>query len=178
MPLKKTSKVEKELLENTVTSVSLPVPAKRSQLIASKQQAKNLAESLSDTELGNILAKVATVRAWASAVEAEALNRIAHDKKIPGFKLVEGRSNRAWKNEDKLKKRMFKLGFILDEIAPRELLSPAGIETLLKKAKRSSEWGIIAPLVTRPPGKFAIAPVTDPRPEITRGSEFGDDIHD
>lgn len=124
-----------------------------------------------------MLTKVATVRAWASAIEAEALARIALDKKIPGFKLVEGKSNRAWANEDKIKKRLMTMGFILDEIAPRELLSPAGVETLLKKAKRSFEWGTIAPLVTRPPGKLAIAPETDPRPEITRGSEFGE-THD
>lgn len=166
------------MLESTaVTTVSRRVTAKPSRSTVSRQQAKNLAEGLSNEELGNVLTKIATVRAWANAVEAEALSRITHDKKIPGFKLVEGRSNRAWANEDKLRKRLMKMGFILDEIAPRELISPVGVETLLKKAKRSSEWGTIAPLVTRPPGKLAIAPVTDPRPEITRGSEFGD-THD
>lgn len=117
---------------------------------------------------------MAAVRAWANAVEKEALTRISLDKKIPGFKLVHGRSNRAWSNPDKLRKQLLKMGFILDQIAPRELLSPAGVETLLKSEKRSSEWGTIAPLVTRPPGKLAIAPATDPRPEITRGSEFAE----
>jgi hypothetical protein len=121
-----------------------------------------------------VLAKVATVRAWASAIEAEALARISRDVKVPGFKLVEGRANRIWSDVETLYEKLQEMGFNEDEVAPREFLSPAGIEALLKKAKRSSEWGSIASLVTRPHGKYAIAPVSDPRPEITRGSEFGD----
>lgn len=112
------------------------------------------------------------MRAWASAIEAEALGRLMQDAKVPGFKLVEGRSNRAWSNLDQVKKALLTLGFSIDQVAPRELASPAGVETLLKKSKRAFEWDTIAPYITRPPGKLAIAPVTDPRPEITRGSEF------
>lgn len=178
MRLKKISKAVGELVATTVaTTVSQQVTVKPTHVTPSKQQAKSLVESLNNEELGKVLIKVAAVRAWANAVEAEALTRITHDKKVPGFKLVEGRANRAWANEDKTRKRLMKMGFILDEIAPRELISPAKVETLLKKAKRSSEWGTIAPLVTRPPGKLSIAPETDPRPEITRGSEFGE-THD
>jgi hypothetical protein len=129
-------------------------------------------QNLNDKELGDVLSKVAIVRAWASAVEAEALTRLLKDHKIPGYKLVEGRANRAWVNEDAVNLQLLVMGFEEDEVAPRELLSPAKVETLLKKSKRSKEWDKIAPLVTRPPGKLAIAPVIDPRPEITRGSEF------
>jgi Protein of unknown function (DUF2800) len=86
---------------------------------------------------------------------------------------VEGRSNRAWTNEDAIWRQLAKMGFApIEFLTTQEVISPAKAETLLKKSKRSNEWDKIAPLVTRPPGKLAIAPVIDPRPEITRGSEF------
>jgi hypothetical protein len=179
VPSKKILKGESGLPANTVkTTVSLPVTVKPTPATPSKQQAKSLAEGLNDQELANVLAKVATVRAWAAAIEAEALSRLVKDEKIPGFKLVQGRANRAWNDEERLKKKLDKMGFIPDEFAPRKILSPAQVEALLKKAKRSSEWGTIAPLVTQPQGKLTIAPETDPRPAITRGSEFAEVEYD
>jgi hypothetical protein len=126
---------------------------------------------LTNDQLAEVLSKISTIRAWANAIEAEALGRVIRDGKIPGYKLVEGRSNRVWGNKEKAQKKLLKL-LSIDEVAPRDLISPAQVETLLKKAKRSKEWDTIAHLVTRPPGKLAIAQAIDPRPELTRGSEF------
>ena len=128
-----------------------------------------------------MLSKIATIRAWASAVEAEALQRLLKDQKIPNYKLVQGRSNRAWENEYDAEKFLLKhlKGLVnLEMIAPRTLLSPAQIETFLKKSKRKDKWDRIANYITRPPGKLAIAPAIDPRPEVTRGLEFQDEPDD
>jgi hypothetical protein len=183
MPSKKTSvkKVAKELLESTADSVSLPVVVKPSRSSVSKQRKESSvahAKTLTNEELEEVLAQIPIVRAWAAAVEAEALTRLLHGQEIPGYKLVEGRSNRTWSNEESVRKALMKMGFSVDQFSPREFLSPAGIEDLLKKFKKSDEWDTIAPYITRPLGKNAIAPAIDPRPELTRGSEFKEVPHD
>jgi hypothetical protein len=174
MPSKRTSKVGNGTQVSTVGSASLPVAVKRSLSTVSKQQ---VTSSLTNAQLSQVLSKIATIRAWASAVEAEALNRLLKDQKIPDYKLVEGRSFRAWENAVEVEKFLLKhlKGLAdIDIISPRSLLSPAQIETFLKKSKHKEKWDKIAKYITRPPGKLAIAPAIDPRPEVTRGSEFAE----
>lgn len=129
---------------------------------------------MSDKEFAWALNQVSIVRAWVSALEAAALTRLLEGKKVEGYKLVQGKANRAWTDEVKAQKALADTGASQEDYMPRKLVSPAGAEKIvLKKMRDKEKWGTIAKLIERPLGKLTIAPVDDPRPEATRGSEFG-----
>ena len=131
--------------------------------------------SLSLDEFLWVLAQVPILRAWATTIESAAMRKLLDGEKLPGYKLVEGRANRKWTDLKKPILAMMKLGFTENEVAPRELISPAQAEKLLKKTKRSKEFGRISKFMERPRGKASIASEDDPRPEYVRGEEFTDE---
>ena len=118
-------------------------------------------EALSLTDLAEVLTKAPDVTSWIKSVQSYALNMLQRGEDIPGFKLVEKRSNRRWVDEDEtdkyLKNRRLKVG----ERFNRKLISPAQAETALKKL------GKVLPdrLVDKPEGGAALAPLSDKRPE-------------
>ena len=180
MPQLKTSKVLAKGKRANIAASAPPQPrAEPSQNLTLALPSENLSEPdlvkippLSDSELVWVLEQISVLRAWASAVEAEALTRLLRGRGLPGYKLVEGRANRAWSSESNAEKALLEFGLPIDEVAPRSLVSVAQAEKVIKKMKRASEWPIIAPLVTRPRGKPSIAPEDDPRPVWHRGEEF------
>jgi Protein of unknown function (DUF2800) len=119
-----------------------------------------------------ILEHVALLKNWLYSVETEAFQRLMRGKKVPGFKLVQGRTFRAWKDKKKATKLLLSLGLKPDEVEPRDILSPAQAERLIRSRNLKSKWGKIEKLITRPTGKVSIAPLHDPRTAIVRGSEF------
>lgn len=111
--------------------------------------------------LANALPMTGFVKAWAKAVEAAAKERLERGQKLRGYKLVEGRANRAWLDEaaaEKALRRKFKI----DQVAPRTLISPAKAEKLLGKNSR-----LIADHVVKPPGAPTVVPETDKRPALS-----------
>lgn len=121
------------------------------------------------------MGQIPILRAWATAVESEALIRILNGESLPGWKVVEGRpGNRKWDEEEEIVIRSLqkKLQLNYEDIAPRVLISPSVVEKLLKSERRGKDMGKIADLIMRPRGKPAIVPETDPRSPYVRGSEF------
>jgi hypothetical protein len=140
-----------------------------------KLQPKNSGD-LNGEELAWVLRQIPIVRAWADAVEAEGLERLVREEEVPGFKLVEGRTHRIWNDEAKAKTALLQFEIPLDEVAPRELVSPAGAEKLTRKYRIGDLWeSVKKSLIKKPRGKYAIAPVEDPREAIQLGHEFKDD---
>jgi hypothetical protein len=122
-----------------------------------------------------LLGQISILRAWATAVESEALVRILNGQDLPGWKVVEGRpGNRKWDGEEDiiLHRLQKKLRLDYEDIAPRILISPAIVEKLLKSQRRGKDMGMIADLIIRPKGRPAIVPETDPRSPYVKGSEF------
>lgn len=130
-------------------------------------------------ELAQLMRQVPIFEAWLKAVYAEAFRILQRGQKLPGFKLVHGRTSRSWGNERAVAKALLALGFKPDEIAPRSLLGIPGIESLLRKAKKAKNVkgklqlpGSIARHIKRGVPPLHVAPEEDPRAAVTRGSEF------
>ncbi len=99
------------------------------------------------------------VESWFSAVADRIQETLAGGGTVPGYKLVDGRSNRKWIDEEKVVEAWEKL---LPEGAlfEHKLLSPAKLEKLPGVGK-----GKIDHLTFKPEAKKAIARDTDPRPK-------------
>lgn len=134
---------------------------------------------LSIEEIADILGKAKALQDWASDVQTYALDQAEnHGVKFPGWKLVEGRSNRKYTNEEDVADALLLAGFTEDKIyKPKEIL---GITALQEKIGKKQFGELLNELIIKPPGKPALVPVSDKRPEIssTESAEkdFAEDV--
>lgn len=125
---------------------------------------------LTEEQLSLALAARPVIEAWLNAVETVVKQRLSTGETVPGWKLVEGRANRAWINEEEVAKELeWMLG---DKAYTRKLISPAQAEKAVGKTHKAA----IEPFVFKPQGKAALAPESDPRPSITANPSDFDDI--
>jgi Protein of unknown function (DUF2800) len=116
-----------------------------------------LLERITVEELSEILSKEEMIKAALKAARSHAEKLIQLGTEVPGWKLVEGKKNRIWADEQKAQATFRSLGFNEEEFAPRKLVSPAQAEKLVGAAA-------VAPLATKPAGEPTLAPVSDKRP--------------
>lgn len=120
---------------------------------------------LSDDEITDVLSKAEQLQAWAADVQAYALDQAAnHGKKWPGWKLVEGRSNRKYTDENKVMGVLKGAGYDEDKYAPRELL---GITALEKEITKRKFGELLSDFIVKPAGKPVLVPEADKRLEIS-----------
>ena len=110
---------------------------------------------------------------YAEKVKTFALDEALKGHRWPGYKVVEGRSNRKISDEAKAVKLLHKAGYT-DEVIykPLEMQTITNLEKLVTKKKFAV---LLADVITKPPGKPALAPVDDKRPEYDPAAmEFND----
>ena len=118
---------------------------------------------LSDDEIEDILGKVSDLTKWANEITDYAQDAaFNHGKVWNGFKVVEGRSNRKYTDEDAVAEAAKKVGYT--DIYKHTLIPITEMEKLMGK-KAFAE--IIGSLVYKPPGKPTLVPESDKRPAIT-----------
>ena len=120
-------------------------------------------------ELGEILKRVDNFSSWAKDVSDFSLMEAKNGSKIPGFKLVEGRSNRKIKDEEKAKKLLRSIN-LKDEqfLKPQTMQGLTELEKLVGKKKLND---LFASIIEKPPGAPTLAPETDKRPEISHTAQ-------
>lgn len=116
---------------------------------------------LTDDEVEEILGKLDELTSWANDIRDYALRAAISGKKWNGYKLVEGRSNRKYTDEDAVIAAVKEAGFDPYE---HKLLGVTAMTSLLGR-KQFNE--ILGSYVTKPQGKPALAPESDKRPEMT-----------
>lgn len=115
---------------------------------------------LSPEQLSNILSNASALKDWASSALAYGHRLVEAGQKIPGYKLVEKKSNRRWIKEVDVE-AAFELEFG-DEIYTKKLKSPAQLEKLLK-SKRKHE---LEPYYETPPSGKTLVREDDGRAEV------------
>lgn len=124
----------------------------------------DLVQNLQPDEISRILELAPAFIDWFKDVQAFALGQLMSGVKIPGYKLVEGRSTRVITDECAVKQILLDAGLREDEIMkPREMLGLSKLEALVGK-KLFAE--LCADYLIKPPGKLTFAPVSDRRPEV------------
>ena len=117
---------------------------------------------LEDSEIEKILKKVDEVVEWVNDVKDFALRQAIKGKKWKGFKLVEGRSNRKYSDEEKVAKQVEQAGFNPYEM---KLLGITEMQKLLGKTKFTE---LLDGLIVKPPGKPTLVLESDKRPEYNQ----------
>lgn len=119
---------------------------------------------LSAEEIAEVLKEIDDIQKWARELKDFALEEALKGTKYPGFKLVEGRSNRVIENEDEFAKVLINEGYHEEQIyKPRTLQGITVLEKLVGK-KRFAEIG--EGFIIKPPGKPTLVPESDKRPEL------------
>ncbi len=138
----------------------------RSQYLLESYEKYKENEELKPEEIAEILEKAKDIKTWLSDVEKYALDLALKGTDIPGFKVVEGRSNRLIVDPDALAKVLINLGYNEQEIF--ELKSITALEKLLGKKKFAE---ISQKYITKPEGKPTLAKMSDKRQELVE-TEF------
>ena len=120
--------------------------------------------TLSDDELAEVLKAAEELNAWAKDVADYALEQVRdHGKQYAGWKLVEGRSNRVYKDQDAVMETLLLSGFDRAIITETNLLGITKMEKAIGKKKFNE---LLAALIDKPAGKPTLVPESDSRPEI------------
>lgn len=120
---------------------------------------------LEDEDTEDILARADTLTSWASDVKDYALRQALSGKEWKGWKLVEGRSNRKYTDEEKVAAAVQKAGF--DPYEKKLLGITAMTQTLGRK--RFNE--LLGELVMKPTGKPVLVPESDRRPAMNTAKD-------
>ena len=115
---------------------------------------------LENDEIAAILAKVDELTSWASDIKDYALTEALKGVKFDGFKVVEGRSNRRYIDENAVADTVAEAGY--DPYA-HSVIGLTAMEKMLGKKKFAE---LLEGLIEKPAGKPTLAPETDKRQEI------------
>lgn len=119
---------------------------------------------LSPSEMGEVLKRGETLVSWYETVREKALESLLNGEKIPGYKVVEGRSTRCWTDQDKALDKLQESGVdraVIYDSVPKTL---AQLEKLLGTARFKE---LVGEFVTKPQGKPTLALETDSRKEFS-----------
>lgn len=121
---------------------------------------------LTDNEIEEILSKLSDLTRWANEIVAYATDAaVNHGKEWSGFKVVEGRSNRKYKDEDKVAEVAKANGY--KDIYRTSLITLTEMEKLMGKQKFKD---ILGDFIIKPPGKPTLVPLSDKRQALNVSS--------
>lgn len=120
-------------------------------------------------QLAEIYAQSGSIESWLKSVSDRVQGTLYAGDPVPGFKLVTGKpGNRTWSSESDAEAMLktFRLGRDTP-IYTQKLISAPQAEKLFKSGAISDRrWKKLAELITRPAGKPAVVPESDPRPAL------------
>lgn len=150
-----------------------PCRARAEANLALAQHEFKAPELLSDGEVAEILTQADQLKSWANDIQSYALSRVTTGHKLPGWKLVAGRSNRAYTDPDEVAKTLVAAGVPEAVIYERSLLGVTAMEKAITK-KRFTE--LLEGLIRKPPGKPTLVESSDPRAEIEASALDGFEV--
>jgi hypothetical protein len=122
-------------------------------------------ELMTEDQIVQVLTKGKAVADWISDVQSYALKQAAeHGKEWPGYKIVEGRSNRKYSDADAVAAKLQESGVEEALIYERSLRGITALESLLGK-KRFNQ--LLGDLIVKPAGKPTLVVETDKRLAIS-----------
>ena len=117
---------------------------------------------LTDSEIEEVLVQLQDLTKWANDIMAYATDAaVNHGKEWQGFKIVEGRSVRKYKNEDDVAEAAKANGY--KDIYRQSLITLTEMQKMMGKTKFEE---ILGGLIHKPLGKPTLVPFEDKRPAM------------
>ena len=118
-------------------------------------------DTLTDAQLRQALEAKKLIVGWLDAVEQYVTDKLNNGEAFDGFKLVEGRSTRQWRDESEAA-QLLEQHYAQDDLYQRKFISVAQAEKLVGKKNAA----MLAELVVKPAGKPTLAPAKDKRKSV------------
>lgn len=132
---------------------------------------------LTPDQIAHALDAIGNVKKWCADIEKHALAEIMQGRAVGEYKIVEGRSNQKWTDENLVLPIWTEAGFDEDSLLPRKMIGPSAAMKVV--GKKHPVYKSLQALSVKPIGKPKLAPGTDPRPAmvIDPNTEF-DNLED
>lgn len=115
---------------------------------------------LNNSEISDVLSRAKEFTSWLADIEDYALQKALSGEEYPGFKVVEGRSNRRWADEKKVGDILIEQGFLENIIYTKKLTGISNMESAIGKKEVQR---LLGEYIEKPLGKPTLAPITDKR---------------
>lgn len=120
---------------------------------------------LSNDEVGNLLLRAQDLAKWAKDLEEYALSACLAGEMVPGWKAVEGRSNRAFTDIDAAFDLLKTKGLAKEELL--YVKKPITLTETEKLIGKKDFEAVLSEYIIKPPGKPALVKETDKREPVT-----------
>lgn len=128
-----------------------------------EQNQKKLPPLLSWEEAGELLKKAMFLKSWVQELEKISLSELVAGGEVPGWKVVEGRSNRQLSDADAAFAELMEAGYEEAILYKREPIALGELEKTLSKEHKQD---ILSKYIVKPQGKPTLAPEDDARPAM------------
>lgn len=128
-------------------------------------------KELSDSEILDVYEKASQFQDWLNSITQHVLQTSLEGKEWEGYKLVEGKSNRKWLDEEKVVEMLKEAGYSDEDIHTTKLKSLTTIEKAIGKANFTS---LLSEYVIKPQGAPTLVPISDKRPALGIASAIED----
>ena len=131
-------------------------------------------EEMGDNSKAEAMHHFPFLKSWMASIETDRLRTLEAGGKVEGFKLVDKRATRKWKDGvTSTLQGLEELGLEQDEMFESKLLSPTQMEKLLAKEDRKA----MSDLTESKSSGTKMVPESDPAPAVSAGavSDFADD---
>lgn len=125
-------------------------------------------ESLTPDQITMVLEQLPILEAWAKSVRSYATEALEAGLEVKGFKLVDKRATRKWRDEAATVEWAEDAGVAQEDIYEEKVRSPAQLEKKLGKRKKM----IPTELIIKASSGVTMVPENDKRPAVTKGEEF------
>ena len=119
-----------------------------------------------NTSIGKILTALPAVETWAKGIKDGAFDAALHGDRIPGFKLVAGRSTRKISDCDEAARRLIAEGF-----APDQIMELRGLTDLERAVGKKELAHILEDVIVKGGAKPTLVKDSDPRSEYCAASQ-------
>ena len=118
------------------------------------------AKILNNYDIADILGKAEELSKWAKDVQTYALDQAVQGEEYPGWKVVEGRSNRKWTDETKIGEILIGQGFMESIIFTKKLTGITNMESAVGKKEVER---LLGDYIEKPIGKPVLVLESDKR---------------
>jgi len=116
------------------------------------------ADMIDNTHLKNILDNAELITGFVKAVQTVALERLKEGGEIPGYKLVESKTNRKWRDEAEVEAYLKKKRVKQADMYVKKLIPMTAVLKMFKGDKK------LEAMLIKPTGQPQLAPESDKRP--------------